>query len=351
MNSLKYSLLLAAVICALALATGCSDKTTTNPSVDPQPMKIMAVDSLIRRVVPPEYTNPVGSPTSLDSAWFAGSHPLLSSVFGNNDPQTLYANISKFKMNLDICSHFLKVGANGSPITGSVSDSVHIETTPGDSIWFHVTGTLTTLNGAVAIPSAAQAIVGASVDVDYLLSLQLQEIPTAAFYIALKVTDSNQTFLQFFKDTGAKGETQMVYLNLKKSDSTFDFRGIGHCAQAPTGQAVDSSRFSWGYNISSSANSDFAYRMAYTSNGGQAINQMFKYLGGGNKNTEFAMRYRSFVPADTAACDSLHMYDAVFGPNYTEGSGLVSSYDTYLNEDLFYPYTAIPQIHLANPFE
>jgi hypothetical protein len=45
------------------------------------------------------------------------------------------------------------------------------------------------------------------------------------------------------------------------------------------------------------------------------------------------------------------MYDAVFGPNYTEGTSLITAFDSYLNEDLFYPYSAIPQLPLANPFE
>lgn len=350
MNKFMHLGPVAAVVCLLVLAVGCSDKKTTNPTIAPQPLKIAAIDSLIRRVAPPEYIAPVGSPMILDSVWLYGSHPLLSSVFGNVDPQTLYANIGKFKMNIDICSHFLRVDADGIPVTGTVGDSVHIETMPGDSVWFHATGTVTKLNAAVTIPAAAEPIIGPSVGLDYLLSLQLAEVPTAGYYLALKLTDSSQTFLQFFADSGAKGETQMVYLNLKMSDSTFDFRGTGHCIQAPQGQSVDSSRFSWGYNITSSANANFAYRMAYTSNGWQGINQMFKYLGGGNKNTEFALRYRAYIPADTAACDSLHMYDAVFGPNYTEGTGLISSYNSYLSESLFYPYEAIPQLPLANPF-
>jgi hypothetical protein len=62
------------------------------------------------------------------------------------------------------------------------------------------------------------------------------------------------------------------------------------------------------------------------------------------------MRYRAYIPADTAVCDSLHMYDAVFGPNYAEGTGLISDYDSYLSESLFIPYEAIPQLPLANPF-
>jgi hypothetical protein len=351
MNNSKFLSLFVAAVCFLILAVGCSDKKTTNPTVAPQPVKIMAIDSLISRVVPPQYTAPTGSPSSLDSVWLYGSHPLLSNVFGDNDPQTLYANISKFKMNVDICKHFLKADANGAVVTGAIGDSIRIEETPGDSVWFHVTGTIARLNSAITIPEAAQAVVGASANLDYLISIQVSEVPTMRFYIALKLTDTTQTFLQFFKDTGEKGETQMVYLNLRKADSTFDFRGIGHCVQAPYGESLDSSRFSWGYNITSSASANFAYRMAYTSNGWNGINMLFKFLGGGNKNTEFALRFRQWVPADTAVCDSLHLYDAVFGPDYSEGSSLITAFDSYLNEDLLYPYSAIPQLPLANPFE
>jgi hypothetical protein len=351
MNTIKYFGLTAMTVICLMLAIGCSDKKAANPTTAPQPVQIMAIDSLIGRVMPPEYTAPVGSPSTIDSIWLYGSNPLLSNVFGNDNPQTLYSNISKFKLNVDICSNFLRADANGAVVTGAISDSIHVEQTPGDSVWFHVTGSVTQLNSAIIIPEAAQAIIGTTADLDYLISITVSEVPTMNFYIALRLTDTTQTFLQFFKDTGAKGETQMVYLNLRKADSTFDFRGIGHCVQEPYGESLDSSRFSWGYNITSSANANFAYRMAYTSNGWDGTNMLFKYLGGGNKDSEFALKYRTWVPADTTVCDSLHMYDVVFGPDYSEGSSLITAFDSYLNEDLFYPYSAIPQLPLANPFE
>jgi hypothetical protein len=351
MNTMKVLGLTVLLVACLLLAVGCSDKKGTNPPTSSQPLQIMAIDSLISRVVPPEYTAPAGSPTTIDSVWLYGSNPLLSNVFGSDNPQTLYSNISKFKLNVDICSNFLRADANGAVVTGVVNDSMHVETTPGDSIWFHCTGTISHLNSAIAIPEAAQGIIGSSVELDYLISIQVSEVPTMRFYIALRLTDTTQTFLQFFKDTGAKGETQMVYLNLRKADSTFDFRGLGHCVQEPYGESLDSSRFSWGYNITSSANANFAYRMAYTSNGWDNTNVMYKFLGGGNKDTEFALKYRTYVPAEATVCDSLHMYEAVFGPNYAEGTSLITAFDSYLDEDLLYPYSAIPQLPLANPFE
>jgi hypothetical protein len=73
-------------------------------------------------------------------------------------------------------------------------------------------------------------------------------------------------------------------------------------------------------------------------------------VGGGNKDVEFAMKYRQFKPADTTEMDSYSSYDQVFGPNYSEGTGLISEYDAYLADELIYTYEAIPSAQVVSPW-
>ena len=84
--------------------------------------------------------------------------------------------------------------------------------------------------------------------------------------------------------------------------------------------------------MSSETTSDFAYRMSWFSDSpGLDETLLGCIIGGGNKDVEFAMKYRQYMPADSAVMDSACMYDQVFGPNYSEGTGLISDYDAYLS--------------------
>ena len=58
-----------------------------------------------------------------------------------------------------------------------------------------------------------------------------------------------------------------------------------------------------------------------------------------------------FIPADTTVCNATSSLDQVFGPNYSEGTGLLSAYEEYLNEDLIFGYDVVPQAMLTNPWE
>jgi len=109
--------------------------------------------------------------------------------------------------------------------------------------------------------------------------------------------------------------------------------------------------FAYAFNISSESNSDFSYRNSWYSNGSGTIDFLHTIVGGGNKESEFALRYRCFSPADTTVADSAHMSDQLFGPNYTEGTGLLTDYNDYIDEDLIFGYDLIPMEMLTDPWE
>lgn len=73
-------------------------------------------------------------------------------------------------------------------------------------------------------------------------------------------------------------------------------------------------------------------------------------IGGGNKDVEFALKYRQFMPADAEEMDEFSAYDQVFGPNYAEGTSLISEFDEYVNEALIYTHEAIPIETFPSPW-
>ncbi len=337
---------------ALLLAIGCGkDKTTTSTTNnDSYAIQMVDVGQIIESVAPPEYVSSVSSPTAIDTMWTTGQSPLLDKVFGSTDPQTLYANINDFKLSHDIIASTLRVDANGAIVPGIYVDS-HLVTIDNGTGMIHFTATATALDGPTTIPAIAQSVIGTSVDLDYLISVAVDEMPDGVIRIGMTLNDSIQTIFQWDEGTDIGNETsRLYYATLDPTDSSFVFKGMGYCQHPVSTQWPNGDRFCWAYNITSDANSDFSYRMSYFSNGTPGMTFLHTFLGGGNKDTEFALRYRLFSPADTTVYDSYSSRDQVFGPNYTEGTGLISDYASYLNESLIFPYSSVPQEMIPNPW-
>jgi hypothetical protein len=336
----------------LLMAAGCSDDdSTTNPPAggnETSHLELLDLQALVAAVAPPEFIAPVGTPTGVDSlgVWTTGDYPLLGKVFGSNDPQSLYRNINDFKRNLGILTAAVLVDANGDVVEGSISDSVMVEIN-GDSIMAHYAATVAALTDPTAIPVQSQAILGESVVIDYLVNITVDEMSGSVEQFGLTVNDSVQTLVQFHQmtETGVRTESNLVYATMNLTDSTFVFRGVGYVGY-DTGEI-----FAYGYNMTSESTSDFAYRMSWLSNALPDSQTMLGCIvGGGNKDVEFAMKYRQFKPADTTEMDSYSSYDQVFGPNYSEGTGLISEYDAYLADELIYTYEAIPSAQVVSPW-
>jgi hypothetical protein len=335
----------------LLMAAGCSDdeKTTNPPAVGGQTSHLDLVDleAVIAAVAPPEFTAPIGAPSGTDSlsTWTSGGYPLLGKVFGNEDPQTLYRNLNDFKDNMGVIMGVALVDENGDLVTGQLNDSAYIGM-DGDSLWVHFVATVTALENPTAVPQAYQTVLGSTLDVDYMITVDVSEMEGSTQLFGVTVNDSTQTLAQFGTRTSADGtESNLLYATLNLTDSTFVFRGVGYVAH----QSGD--LFGYGYNMSSETSSDFAYRMSWFSDSpGLDETLLGCIIGGGNKDVEFAMKYRQYMPADSAVMDSACMYDQVFGPNYSEGTGLISDYESYLADELIYTYEAIPTGQITSPW-
>ncbi len=339
-------LLLAMAVMALLLVVGCSDdETPTTPDAQTYDIDIIDLQALVEQVAPPEYTGPSGAPSDIDSMWMYGQSPLLEKVFGSVDPQALYANINSFAMSMDIITSTMKVDADNHIITGVYVDSHLVDMGDGD-VMLHFTATVTALADSTVIPDDAQSVLGTAVDLDYLISVEQVEMPGAIVKIGMTLSDSEQTLMQYDTGSGdpADTETRLIYASLNPVDSTFVFKGVGYC------EHEDGQMYNYAFNITSEANSDFALRVSWYSNGSIESDLMNCVLGGGNKDTEFALSYRMFMPADTTVCDSNSIREQVFGPDYTEGTGLITDYATYVDEDLLFLYDAVPQAVIPNPW-
>jgi hypothetical protein len=349
-TNLNFGLLILAFLMFMVAGCGDDETTTNNTQHESNPIELVNIGEIIESVAPPEYVAPVGAPSAIDSAWLYGDYPLLDKVFGSRDPQTLYANINDFKMNIDILSRTAHVDENGDIILGVYTDSNLVDMGDGE-IMMHFTATVSALDNPTAIPASAQAVMGTEVDVDYLINVATEEMPDADIKIGMTLNDSIQTVFQWDEGTSGDDEqTRLVYANLDLTDSSFTFKGIGYCQHPVSDQWPNGDRFCWAYNITSEANSDFAYRMSYFSNGTPGMTFLNCFLAGGNKDAEFAIKYRAFSPADTNVCDSMWMKDQVFGPNYSEGTGLVTDYASYLDEALFFTNDNVPSIMIPDPW-
>lgn len=343
---------IAAIFLSLvALLAGCSDdKATQQQNPDGNPIQLVDVAAIVESVAPPEYTTPVGAAAAVDSAWMYGDYPLLENVFGSHEPEALYSNINDFKLSHDILTSTMLVDGDGDLITGTYVDS-HLVDMGEDPIMMHFTAIVTALSGPTPIPLAAQEVVGEEVDLEYLVNVTTEEMPNGVIRIGFTLNDTIQTICQWDEGTSGDDEqTRLVYASLDPRDSSFTFRGLGYCQHPISPEWPEGDRFCWAYNITADASSDFSYRMGYTSEG-EEWSFRYGFLGGGNKDTEFALKYRSYHPVDTTVCDSTQMLEQVFGPNYSEGVGLITDYDDYLDDDLILPYSAIPQAMIPNPWE
>lgn len=340
------------LIAGLALALtfiGCSDDETPTSgggglAADTTALELLDLGELVAAVAPPEYTAPAGK-AFIDSieAWTEGDYPLLDKVFGSDDPQTLYRNIESYEDFMGQVEHFLLVDENGDFITGTFNDTVS-DTVDGTPVTFTPTVTVTALTSATSVPTEAQAIIGTSVDLDYLVSLAIPEIAGGTVQYGFKIDSTEQTVLIYEADMsgGDNEESSLVYASMDPTDSTIVFKGVGYSED-------DRGMFTYVFNMASETDGDFTYRMSWYSDD-NTPDLLGSIIGGGDKDTEFAMTYRQFMPADTTVADPEWAFEQVFGPNYTEGTGLISSYSTYTDTTLYYNYDDVPQGDITNPF-
>ena len=335
------------------LYAGCSDDSATpltpgGTTADTTAISMVDITEIISAVAPPTFTAPTAAP-ALDSfaIWTSGDYPLLEKVFGDDDPQALYRNITDFEFNMEMLQTLLLQDENGAVITGTFYDTVTVSI-EGSDMEMYVTTEVTTLSAATTIPTAFQGILGTSHDLDYLVEIAVEQMPNGIMNIGLKIDSAEQTMLVYESGMGGgegSTESSLRLATLDLADSTFEFNGV---LFSDDGQG----QFSVSYIMTSEADGGFAYRMSWFSDEIPAPDYTLLgcIIGGGNKDTEFALKYRQYTPANDASIDSEWSFDEVFGPNYTNGTGLITDYASYVNEELIISYSLVPQAEFGSPW-
>jgi hypothetical protein len=258
--------------------------------------------------------------------WKDGDYPLLGKVLSEAgvEPMSLYTNIEKLDDIVDEVAALLE--SNDS--TGWIEDTSWIQ--------------LENLTEAVDIPAAYQPVLGfSSVTLEHVLKAQFPEAQGGTWHVGFTSSDTLQTVLVYEKMYFEQAwETSLFYAYANLVDSTIDIRGIFY---------KETDEAAWVYRIESVSESDFAYRMSWHHHDA-ALSLLGCILGGGDKDDEFALRYREYNPADSAAYRAEAESEQVFTAAYDEGSTLASAYDEYLDETLFYTYDDVPLALLVSPF-
>lgn len=327
----NYTFAISIVVMGLAaLLAGCSgDDSGTGSSGGYSAVRFADYEELITEIAPPQYDGPSSGPAAIDSQWNTGSYPLLGKVFSENEPMSLYWNLDYFDDLVSEIEQLLQVDdSTGEYLAGNMM-------------------TVTTLTSPVTIPASASGVVGSSVSVGTLIETDFPDQPDGTINQLAFTQDSTQeTILSYFyMPSASETESSIFYATHDLTDSSVAMKCVFVKYEA------DGSRDSWVYDIHSVNDDDFAYRMSWYAPDFGDTSGLGCIVGGGNRNSEFALRYRQYRPAESSSFDPNAILDQVFTSSYGEGTGLLSSYSEFISESLIFGYSYHPQALLESPFD
>ena len=147
-TKLTKNLLIFGLIAAFALALACSDSNTVTGSDNPwSDIQLSKYSTIVRNIAPPVYDggSALAKPAAIDSIWTGGDYPLLGKVFGENEPMSLYSNITSLDEEIDRINDVLAAQQD------TITEEMEGET-------YHGVFEVEELTEAVAIPEQAQAV-------------------------------------------------------------------------------------------------------------------------------------------------------------------------------------------------
>ena len=342
----KHSYFVAAIafVAVAAMGIGCGgsksvadDDGSTETGNQFEPVEFTAYRDFIERIAPPVFVALATAPND-SSIWNEGDFPLLGKVFGIDEPMSLYANID----NLDLIVADIEGLLIQDSLGNIMSDTAAVAAS-GSTVQ------ISQLANGVAIPTAYQEVIGMlRADVDYVVTVTWAGATTKESQLGFTSTDSTQTVLSWNRFTQAGSNevsTFLFYADANRVDSSIEMRGLFYKDYGDTTTAR------WVYHIESAESDEFSYRMSWYSDdfGGQSA--VASIVGGGDKATEFALRYRQYTPPTSQAPDPLYELDQTFGPNFTFGdTTIAASFNDYVNENLIFRYSAFPQSEIVSPW-
>lgn len=284
---------------------------------------------IVKKVAPPTYSGAQTAPGTIDPVWTDGQYAVLGKVFTDDGDQSLYGALEHLDMSIEVVNSMM-----------AVDDSTG-ELLLKDSSWANFYD----LTSATTIPTQAQTGLGmTSITLPKLIKVEWPEDPAGSVWdVAFEVDGDQQTMLMFRRNLW-EGEwsTDVYYAWADVVDSAFDIRQVRYSdnGDGTVGKNI--------LRISGDVHESFAYRMSWYAEDFGDQDGVGAIIGGGDKDVEFALKYREFVPADSSECQTC--LEQVFGPNYTEGTGLISAYSQYLEESLLFLKDDMPATEPTSPW-
>ncbi|MBD3257210.1 hypothetical protein GF377_02160 [candidate division GN15 bacterium] len=331
------------VLCLVALTgfiIGCSDDgddSPTGPGGGSNSHNFIEFEQLIEEIAPPVYSGPTAAPGDPDSIWTDGQYALLGKVFGETEPMSLYTNIEA----LDRAVEMLQSTFNAFDSMG-ISGDTSFTTDSGMTV---ETESLTTITG---IPMNAQVALGLSgVMLDRVFkNTVVWQGDTMYYHIGYIITPLNEVYLSWYSsDDGSARESNLYYASIDLADSSLDIRGVFY--KEETEETA-----SWAYRIETVDEADFAYKMAWYSDIWGDTTGVGSVIGGGNRDTLFAMRYRQWSPADASEYDTLYALEQMFDSAYTYlGTSIATGLEEHIVADSMLTYSSQPGDFIPSPWQ
>ncbi|RKX26472.1 MAG: hypothetical protein DRP47_08125 [Candidatus Zixiibacteriota bacterium] len=323
---------------------GCSDDDatptgTTGDNDNNETVEFTQFEDLVKLYAPQVYVGPSGAPQGeCDSIWTDGSHPLLGKVFGEDEPMSLYWNVDELDGAIETLADIME-NADSMGISGDTS-----VTMPEGG-----TFTLQTLTSATSIPTQCQAIIGCqSVNLEQLVKFHFVGTDFSVdYHIGYSSTDSNQTYLTYFTapNEGTGTESFLYYAYIDLYDSSIVIKGVFFKDYG------DQTSARWVYHIESVDTSDFSYRMSWYADNFGGQSGLGCIIGGGNKDEQFAMKFRQYTPADNNVVDSSYILNQMFDGDYNYLSDdIATGYEEFVEESNIFTYDDMPSALLSSPW-
>lgn len=325
---------------ALSLVLACSSGGggSTGPGGNYSFVEFADFTEIARQIAPQPYENPAQSggmsaPLEIDSIWFAGEEAILNKVLGEEHSTSLFSYLETFDQTIMELETVLQVDDSGNLLA--------------DSSWVQVYD----LSSPTTIPSQAQAVIGTSVDLEQYVNLAF---PTSVEGHVTQIgftRNSQEEIVLLFNHwpQGAYGYNErsfLYYARLDLSDSSIVIKAVDYKSD---GDEVASHLL----DIHSVDDSDFSYRMTWLANSLPEPDSTMLgcIVGGGNRSSEFALKYRQKIPAHASEYDTSYASEQVFNADYSESTSLISSYDQFVNDNLIIPYSAVPTTFIQSPWQ
>lgn len=340
MQHIKTIGMLFAIFMVMGLIMSCGSNNSTSPGTNTRNIKFTDYEAKVKDIIPDPFspsasTSAERAPLTINPMWYEGQEAILNKVLGEDHSQSIFFYLEQFQNTIANIEDLLEVDDSGNLFA--------------DTSWMH----LYDLSTPTPIPLEARAVLGNSIMVEHWIDVEFEtDVAGKVNHIGFTKNDDEETILlyNYFPPEESDGGTRswIFYAHFDPSDSSIVMKGVDY-KELANGKIASEV-----FDIHTVNLADFAYRLSWYSDeivDPEPTTFLGCIVGGGNRNTEFALRYRQFMPADAEDYDSMFMLDQVFNSDYSEGTSLISSYSSLVDESLIFRIDDVPTQQLPSPWE